>query len=76
MIENITNITPIDTSVSVIHSLLNFGYWALGGAIGIAILTVIFNLFYKSRHLIALNKIVEQNRLILNQLKLMNKRKK
>lgn len=76
MIENITQIAPIETSVSAIHSLLNFGYWFLGGAIGIAILTIIFNLLYKSRHIILLERISEQNEKILEQLKLLNKRKK
>jgi len=76
MIENITNIAPIETSVSAIQSLLNFGYLTLGGAIGIAVMTVIFNLFYKRKHLVALKKIVYQNEQILIELKLMNKRKK
>ena len=76
MIENITNIVPIETSVSVIHSLLSFSYWALGGAIGIAILTILFNLFYKSKHLKALKKIVSTNQDILEELKKLNRKKK
>ena len=76
MIENITNIHSIDTSLTAAHAALSLGYWALGGAIGIAIMTILFNLFYKSKHLVALNKILEQNKLILNELKLLNKRKK
>ncbi len=69
MIENITNIAPVDTGLSVVHQLLSFSYWALGGAIGIAILTVLFNLYYKSKHLMALNKIIEQNAEIIKVLK-------
>ena len=76
MIENITNIVPIETSVSVIHSLLSFGYWSLGGAVGIAIITVIFNLFYKRKHLKALKKIVSTNQDILEELKKLNRKNK
>ena len=65
---NVTD-TPLGEFLNTAHALLGIGYWALGGAIGIAVIGFLIGWYYRRENVVLLKKINRQNEEILSLLK-------